>query len=134
MFADFQDYAKPSRLIQASELEVCTKTSIEKILSSLKGNESQGLFKVDIGTSKLYGSNVSDLNAGILLCLIDEKGNSILQRIPSSLMTDHDHSKEKDILDGPEILLFQRGSFDEFVFKGPKLGRLEAVWLSVDSG
>lgn len=133
-FQDFQDYAKPSRLIQASELEVCTKTSIEKILSSLKGNESQGLFKVDIGTSKLYGSNVSDLNAGILLCLIDEKGNSILQRIPSSLMTDHDHSKEKDILDGPEILLFQRGSFDEFVFKGPKLGRLEAVWLSVDSG
>uniref|UniRef100_A0A9I9DA49 DUF7755 domain-containing protein n=1 Tax=Cucumis melo TaxID=3656 RepID=A0A9I9DA49_CUCME len=133
-FQDFQDYAKPSHLIQASELEICTKASIEKILSSLKGNESQALFKVDISTSKLYGSSLSDMNAGVLLCLIDEKGNSILQRISPSLVTDHGHSKENDILIGPEILLFQRGSFDEFVFKGPKLGRLEAVWLSVDSG
>lgn len=115
-------------------MEVCTKTSIEKILSSLKGNESQSLFKVDINTSKRYGSNISDMNAGILLCLIDEKGSSILQRIPASLMKDHNHSGDGDIFDAPESLLFQRGSFDEFVFKGPKLGRLEAVWLSVDSG
>lgn len=74
------------------------------------------------------------MNAGILLCLIDERGNSVLQRVPASMMTDSDHSKEKDTLDSPEILRFQRGSFDEFVFKGPKLGRLEAVWLSVESG
>ncbi|XP_022988121.1 uncharacterized protein LOC111485461 [Cucurbita maxima] len=131
---DFQDYAKPSHLLQASEVEICTKTSIEKILSSMKGDESHALFKVDISTSKLYGSSLSDMNAGILLCLIDEKGNSILQRIPASLTTDHYLSKEKDILDGSEILLFQRGSSDEFVLKGPKLGRLESVWLSVDSG
>lgn len=101
-----------------------TNTSFENILSSLREDRTKSLFRVKLGTSNLYGSNISDFNAGILLCLIDENGNSILQRIPVSLMT----SESEDILH------FQRGSVDEFIFEGPKFARLEALWVSVESG
>ncbi|KAM4084564.1 hypothetical protein ACB094_08G142000 [Castanea mollissima] len=87
---------------------------------------------VKLGTSNLYGSSLSDFNAGILLCLIGENGNTILQRIPASLMTDHS-TKSEDVVD-PEILHFQRGSVDEFTFEGPNLGRVEALWISLESG
>lgn len=99
-----------------------------KAFSSLSDDGSQSLCKVKLGTSNVYGSSLSDLNAGILLCVIDENGDSILQRMPSSLITDHSTESE----DG--ILHFQRGSVDEFTFEGPKLGKVEAVWISLESG
>ncbi|KAM5582309.1 hypothetical protein ABKV19_002628 [Rosa sericea] len=126
--SDFQDYAKPSRLLQATEVNVCTDTSVEKSFLSLRDYESQALYKVKLGTSNVYGSSLSDLTAGILLCVIDENGNSILQRIPSNLRPD----ESKEVED--EIIQFQRGSVDEFTFKGPKLGKVEALWISLESG
>jgi hypothetical protein len=106
---------------------VYTKTSLENILSSVKEDKSKSLFRVKLVTSNLYGSNISDSNAGVLLCLIDEDGNSILKRIPVSLMTDHS-------TESGDILHFQRGSVDEFIFEGPKIARLEALWVGVESG
>lgn len=40
-----------------------------------------------------------------------------------------DHSTESG-----DILNFQRGSVDEFVFEGPKISRLKALWIGVESG
>ncbi|KAK7400114.1 hypothetical protein VNO78_11314 [Psophocarpus tetragonolobus] len=131
-FQDFQSYARPSNLLAASEVKVYTNTSVESISSPLKEDGSKNLFKVKLGTSKLYGSGVSNLNAGILLCLIDEDGSSILERIPVSLMMDH--STESGDMTNIDSLHFQRGSVDEFIFEGPKFARLEALWVSVESG
>ncbi|KAG6683065.1 hypothetical protein I3842_13G174200 [Carya illinoinensis] len=131
-FQDFQGYAKPARLLPAKEVKVCTDTSTEKIFPSFKEDGSQCLFKIKLGTSNFYGSSLSDLNAGILLCLIGENGDSILQRIPASLMTAHSRKLE-DVIDR-DMLHFQRGSVDEFIFKGPNLGRVEALWISLESG
>ncbi|XP_050277910.1 uncharacterized protein LOC126719393 [Quercus robur] len=131
-FQDFQGYAKPFHLLPAKEVKAYTDTTAEKIFKSVNEDGSQCLYKVKLGTSNIYGSSLSDLNAGILLCLIDENGNTILQRIPASLMTDHS-TKSEDVVD-PEILHFQRGSVDEFTFEGPNLGRVEALWISLESG
>lgn len=113
-------------------MKVQTDTSAEKIYTSFKEDESQCLFKINLGTSDIYGSGLSDLNAGILVCLIGENGDSILQRIPASLMTDQS-TKLEDVVDS-DILHFQRGSVDEFIFEGPNLGRVEALWISLESG
>lgn len=113
-------------------MKVYTNTSIEKISSSLKEDSSKSLFRIKLGTSNAYGSSISDSSAGILLCLIDESGNSILQRIPASLMMDH--SMESGDITNTDMLHFQRGSVDEFIFEGPKIARLEALWVSVESG
>ncbi|XP_050369534.1 uncharacterized protein LOC126787683 [Argentina anserina] len=126
--SEFRDYAKPSRLFQATEVNICTDISVEKSFLSLQDYETQALYKVKLGTSNVYGSGLSDVTAGILLCMIDENGDSILQRIPSNLRLDD--SKEV----AEEIIQFQRGSFDEFTFKGPKLKNIEAVWISLESG
>ncbi|XP_047156079.1 uncharacterized protein LOC124827126 [Vigna umbellata] len=131
-FQDFRSYARPSHLLPASEVKVYTDTSVENISSSLKEGGSKSLYRVKLCTSSLYGSSISDLNAGILLCLIDKNGNSILQRIPVSLMMDL--STESGDITNIDMLHFQRGSADEFIFEGPKIARLEALWVSVESG
>lgn len=101
LVSDFQEYAKPSRL-----LPVPTKSQ-------------PLLYKLRLQTSNSYGSGLTDVNSGILLCLIDENGSSILQRL--SVGADDD-------------LRFERGSVDEFAFEGPRLGRIVAVWISLESG
>ncbi|MED6180883.1 hypothetical protein PIB30_118039 [Stylosanthes scabra] len=131
-FQDFQRYARPLNLLPASEVKVCTDTSIQKISSSLKEDNSKSLFRVKLGTSNAYGSSLSDPGAGILLCLIDEHGNSILQRIPAYSMINR--SLESDDTNNTDMLHFQRGSIDEFIFEGPKVAKLEALWVSVESG
>ncbi|KAA8549649.1 hypothetical protein F0562_001333 [Nyssa sinensis] len=131
-FQDFQGYAKPSRLLPATEVKVNTDSSLEKVVTTFKMGGSECLYKARLDTSSIYGSGLSDLNAGILLCLIDENGDSILQRIPASLMKDHPMQSEDMIFS--DVLRFQRGSVDEFAFEGPKLGKIEALWISLESG
>ncbi|XVF04554.1 hypothetical protein REPUB_Repub05bG0093500 [Reevesia pubescens] len=131
-FQDFQGFSKPSRLLPSSELKFCTETSEEKIFSSISLNETRSFYKVRLLTSNMYGSSLSNLNAGILLCLIDERGDSILQRIPAYLVIEN--STESENMVEPETLCFQRGSVDEFVFQGPKLGKIQALWISIESG
>ncbi|KAK4266663.1 hypothetical protein QN277_027550 [Acacia crassicarpa] len=130
VFQDFQSYVKPSRLVPGSEVKVCTNALIERISLSLKEDTSKSLFRVKLCTSNMYGSSLSNLNAGVLLCLIDEDGNSILQRIPASLMIDHS-TETGDIND---VLHFQRGFMGDFIFEGPKIARVKALWIGVESG
>ncbi|KAL6519663.1 hypothetical protein OROHE_017353 [Orobanche hederae] len=119
---DFQEYAKPLRLVPATQVKVRNEASVKKAFasSSLSGG-SMALYRVNIQTSKVFGSSLSDVNSGILLCLIDENGTSILQRLPSTSA-------------GTDTLHFQRGSIDEFAFAGPSLGRVVAVWIGLESG
>ncbi|CAN6696760.1 unnamed protein product [Malus baccata var. baccata] len=93
-FQDSKGYARPSRLLPATEVKICTDNSVEKLFSSLRDDGSRSLYK----------------------------------RIPSSIITNHATESE----DG--VLHFQRGSVDEFTFEGPKLGKVGAVWISLESG
>lgn len=80
----------------------------------------------------MYGSGLTDMNAGVLLCLVDENSDSILQRIPGCLNKDYVMQSQDSA--NPEILHFQRGNIDEFIFEGPTLGKITAVWISLESG
>ncbi|KAL1557447.1 hypothetical protein AAHA92_08022 [Salvia divinorum] len=117
-YQDFQEYAKPSRLLPVKEVN----SSLEKVFESLSSSKSESLYKLRLQTSNAYGSGIGDVNSGVLLCLIDENGSSILQRLPAT-------SAGAD-----DSLRFQRGSVDEFAFEGPRLGRIHAVWISLESG
>ena len=52
--------------------------------------------------------------------------------ILKSSMKDHPSTSEESIVS--ETLHFQRGSVDEFTFEGPKLGKVVAIWVSLESG
>ncbi|XP_009106889.1 uncharacterized protein LOC103832596 isoform X2 [Brassica rapa] len=115
-YQDYQSYARPLRLLPAEEVKVSTANP------SLTVTESRSLYKVKLQTSNLFGSGISDMNARVLLCLIDDKGDSLLQTIPATLSSNDESFK------------FQRGSVDEFTFLGPELGKIRAVWISLESG
>ena len=117
MVLDYQSYARPLRLLPAEEVKV----SIAKN-PSLTVAKSQSLYMVKLQTSNVFGSGISDMNARVLLCLIDDKGDSLLQTIPATLSSNDESFK------------FQRGSVDEFTFLGPELGKIRAFWISLESG
>nr|DAD30105.1 TPA_asm: hypothetical protein HUJ06_031572 [Nelumbo nucifera] len=129
-YQDFQGFARPLRLLPSMEANICTESSLVEICNSHQLDESQSLYMVKLRTSASYGSSLSDLSAGILLCLIDENGDAILQRIPVCPVEDPQGNTEAS---GPDMC-FQRGSLDEFLFKGPKLGKIDALWVSLESG
>ncbi|XP_062076707.1 uncharacterized protein LOC133781663 [Humulus lupulus] len=128
-YQDFQDYAKPARLLQAAEAKICTDSLTEKDFTSLRNDVSQSLYKVKLDTSNFSASTLTDLNAGVLLCLIDENGDSLLQRIPASLVKQRSVDSDNDLL-----FPFQRGSVDELTFTGPNLERIKAIWIGLESG
>ncbi|KAI3688254.1 hypothetical protein L1987_81965 [Smallanthus sonchifolius] len=131
-FQDFQGYAKPSRLLSAHEVKPTTESSLEKLATSFKEDTHECLYQLTIHTSNYYGSDLTDSNSGILLCLVDTNGDSILQRISATSSTDHPlQSKDKD---SSNLLRFQRGSIDHFTFEGTAIGKLEALWIGLDSG
>ncbi|KAH1108890.1 hypothetical protein J1N35_012658 [Gossypium stocksii] len=131
-FQDFQGFAKPSRLFPSTEPKICTEALKENIFPSTGLDGTRTLYKVRLQTSNMYGSSLSNINAGILLCLIDEKGDSILKRIPAYLLSEHSMELENMVV--PETLHFQRGSVDEFVFEGSELGKVQALWIGIESG
>ncbi|KMT14339.1 hypothetical protein BVRB_4g071220 isoform A [Beta vulgaris subsp. vulgaris] len=127
-----KEYAKPRRLLPTKELSTFRDESPDKFISTLQTDRSNSLYKVLLRTSSMYGSDLSDQNAGILVCLIDEHGDSILERIPAILCQDHFQQSEDAVTS--DVVRFQKGSTDEFIFWGPKLGRIQALWISLDSG
>lgn len=131
-YQDFPGYAKPSRLLSATEANVCTGFSLEKLATSLKVGRLESLYKVELKTSGFYGSGLTDMNSGILLCLIDENGDSILERIPTSSSKDQLMQSNNNVVS--DVLHFQRGSVDVFTFEGPKLQKIKALWISPESG
>ena len=102
--SDFQGYAKPARLLRSTKPEVCTHSSLEKVFTSVKERGSDCLYKVELQTSSIRGSGLSDLNAAVLLCVIDENGDSILQRIPASLIREHSNQLEDNVVS--DVLYF----------------------------
>lgn len=129
---DFQEYAKPSRLFPTEKLKTIMEEPADRIISALRSDGSKSLYKVMLCTSSIYGSDLSDQNAGILLCIIDELGDSILESIPAILCEDRIQQVKNAVT--PNVRHFQRGSTDEFMFWGPKLGRIQAMWISPESG
>ncbi|KAG5628478.1 hypothetical protein H5410_000195 [Solanum commersonii] len=128
-FQDFRDYVKPSRLLPATNVKFCGEWSLETLLNHSKLDRSNSIYQVKLQTSNAYGSDLTDINSEVLLCLIDENGDSILQRISAGLENAHSvQSRDSDLLQ------FRRGSVDEFIFEGPKLGKIAAVWISPESG
>ncbi|KAH0895225.1 hypothetical protein HID58_057654 [Brassica napus] len=111
-----KSYARPLRLLPAEEVKVSSANP------SFTVTESRSLYKVKLQTSNVFGSGISDMNARVLICLIDDKGDSVLQTIPATLSRND------------EIFKFQRGSVDEFTFLGLKLSKIRAVWISLESG
>ncbi|KAL8529107.1 hypothetical protein ACS0TY_006538 [Phlomoides rotata] len=121
-YQDFQEYVKPLKLLPATDVkELIDASSVENAFDSSSSRKSDSLYKIKIQTSNMYGSGLSDVNSGVLLCLIDENGSSILRRLPATSVRD-------------ETLHFQRGSSDEFAFEGPNLGRIVAIWIGLESG
>ena len=91
---------------------------------------SDCLYKVELQTRSIYGSGSEWLKC---CCFFDRwNGDSILQRIPASLIREHSNQLEDNVVS--DVLHFQRGSLDEFTFEGPKLGKIEALWIGVESG
>ncbi|CAH2033478.1 unnamed protein product [Thlaspi arvense] len=119
-FLDFQSYARPLRLLPAEEVKVYSANP------SFTVSESRSLYKVKLQTSSLLGSGISDMNARVLICLIDQRGDSVLQTIPANLSS--------EVTEDGESFNFQRGSLDEFAFEGPRLGKIRAFWISLESG
>lgn len=128
-YQDFQGFAKPSRLLPATEANTYMKHASDEILSSLKLDKSTSFYIIELTTSKEFGSSLKDLNAAILISLINANGDSILQRI-SAVSSDH-ASHEND---ERETIHFQRGSIDIATFTGPNLGKIESLWIGIDSG
>ncbi|XP_015062269.1 uncharacterized protein LOC107007928 isoform X1 [Solanum pennellii] len=128
-FQDFRDYVKPSRLLPATNVKFCGDWSLETLLNHSKFDRSNSIYQVKLQTSNAYGSDLTDINSEVLLCLIDENGDSILQRISAGL----ENARFVQSQDS-DLLQFRRGSVDEFIFEGPKLGKLAAVWISPESG
>lgn len=124
-FQDFQGYAKPSRLLSTKHLKVLRDEQPDSIISALQSDASISLYKLLLCTSSFYGSDLSDQRAAVLVCIIDQYGDSILERIPSIHCSDQYDD---------DVFRFQRGSKDEFVFWGPKLARIQSIWISPDSG
>ncbi|PWA91844.1 Lipase/lipooxygenase, PLAT/LH2 [Artemisia annua] len=124
-FQDFQGYAKPARLLPAYEVKPTTDSSLEKLVASFKEDRLECLYRLTIKTSNYYGAGLTDSSSGILVCLVDVNGDSILQRISAT-------SNDKD--NASSVLHFQRGSVNHFTFVGPTIGKLEALWIGLESG
>ncbi|WOL11696.1 hypothetical protein Cni_G20460 [Canna indica] len=128
---DFQDFAKPSRVLQTTEANLQTKYVPEEVLSSLELDIYNSYYIIELCTSKDFGSSLKDINAAILLCLIDENGNTLLQRLSAISL---EYSLQEKDMDSSESIHFQRGSVDIVTFKGSKLGKIEALWIGLESG
>lgn len=128
--SDFQGFAKPSRLLPAKEANIYKFISEERV-SSLELDSSSSFYILELYTSKDFGSGLSDANAAILLCLIDVNGDSLLQRVCAVSL---EHTEQKNDMTFSEVIHFQRDSVDIVTFKGPKLGKIEAIWIGLESG
>lgn len=127
--ADFQGFAKPSRLLPVTEANTYTTFTSDEIISSAALDISNPLYVIELRTSKEFGSSLSDLNSPLLISLIDANGDAILQRVSSVSSRHPAHGDE-----ATETIHFQRGSIDVVTFKGPMLGKVQSLWIGLDSG
>ncbi|XP_057824556.2 uncharacterized protein LOC131036642 [Cryptomeria japonica] len=128
-------FVQPLKLLPSTPANYSLTTSLEEELHSLS-DFSQTLYRVELITSNDSSSDLSDTNAGILVCIIGENGNSIIQRFPAILPTSQVFSSDMSeiVQQNCNRLHFQRGSVDGLTFWGPDIGKLVAIWIGPESG
>lgn len=129
--SDFQTFVKPARLLPADEPKIHSQDVPTETYYPSNLEQSNSFYIFELSTSRDFGSGSSDQNAGIMLCLVDTEGNSILQRIPSIPYLEHFAEEGTDSV---ELAPFQRGLVDTVTFEGAKLGKIVALWIGLDSG
>ncbi|KAH0898662.1 hypothetical protein Bca4012_051194 [Brassica carinata] len=87
------------RLLPAEEVKLSTENP------SFTATESSFLYKVKLQTSSMFGSGISDMNARVLVCLIDDKGDSALQTIPATLSSNDESFKFQRGFLGAELMI-----------------------------
>uniref|UniRef100_A0A0D9XS71 DUF7755 domain-containing protein n=1 Tax=Leersia perrieri TaxID=77586 RepID=A0A0D9XS71_9ORYZ len=120
---------KPSRLLQTDELRIFRNNVPEEIISTIRLEESDAYYMLELSTSREFSSSLLDKNAAILICLINSDGDSLLQRVPAVYWDDSSQGRKAE-----QMLPFQSGSVDVVTFKGYKLQRIKEVWIGLESG
>jgi hypothetical protein len=120
---------KPSRLLTTEELKTYHNTVPEEIFSTIRLDDSDAFYVLELCTSREFSSSLLDKNSAILICLIDVDGDSLLQRIPAIYLGQPTAGTKVD-----QSMPFQCGSVDVVAFKGSKLQRIKEVWIGLESG
>ncbi|MQM21205.1 hypothetical protein Taro_054241 [Colocasia esculenta] len=126
-------FAEPKRLLPITEAKHYTENMLEETLALFKVDESSSFYVLQIRTSSEFGSCLRDLNAAVLLSMIDINGDTVLQRI-SAVSSDKNFHRTGESESPSERIHFQRGSVDAITFLGPKLEKIEALWVGIESG
>uniref|UniRef100_A0A0E0J1Z2 DUF7755 domain-containing protein n=1 Tax=Oryza nivara TaxID=4536 RepID=A0A0E0J1Z2_ORYNI len=120
---------KPSRLLQTDELRIFHNSVPEEIISTVRLEESDAFYMLELSTSREFSSSLLDKNAAILICIIDANGDSLLQRVPAAYCNHSAQGREAE-----KLLPFQSGSVDVVTFRGSKLQRIKEIWVGLESG
>ncbi|KAG7672730.1 hypothetical protein Ndes2526B_g08207 [Nannochloris sp. 'desiccata'] len=135
--------------------------SVPKRLVGIPTQENATVYTVRLSTAVRRGSALTDLNAGILVCLIGEDGSSVLRRVAPlvdpqaeadevmrictgedgappgancSFALDAAARRASSLTSQPLLRRFQEGSIDEISFLGTEIGPLSAVVVAPECG
>jgi hypothetical protein len=128
-FADSVASVKPSRLLPTVELNTYPETLPQGIFSTIRLDDGDAFYVLELSTSREFSSSLVDKNSAILVCFIDIVGDSLLQRVPAI----YSGQFSQGIKAGQSIP-FQSGSVDVVTFKGPKMRRIKEIWIGLESG
>ncbi|RLM58104.1 uncharacterized protein C2845_PM18G06960 [Panicum miliaceum] len=120
---------KPSRLLPTEELKTYPNTVPEDIFGTIRLDDSDAFYVLELRTSREFSSSLLDKNSAILICLIDVDGDSLLQRVPAIYL-----GQPTPGIKAEQSMPFQSGSIDAVTFKGSKLKRIKEVWIGLESG
>ncbi|XP_062197389.1 uncharacterized protein LOC133900320 [Phragmites australis] len=120
---------KPLRLLPTEELKTYPNTIPDEIFTTVRLDESDAFYVLELSTSRELSSSLLDKNSAVLICLIDVDGNSLLQRIPAIYSGQPPQGANSE-----QSNPFQSGSVDVVTFKGPKLQIIKEMWIGLESG
>ncbi|CAO2148883.1 unnamed protein product [Urochloa humidicola] len=126
---DSMPSVKPLRLLPAEELKTYPNTVPEEIFSTIRLDDADAFYVLELSTSREFSSSLLDKNSAILICLIDVYGDSLLQRVPAIYL-----GQPIPGIKAEQLMPFQSGSVDVVTFKGSKLQRIKEVWIGLESG
>ncbi|CAL4993334.1 unnamed protein product [Urochloa decumbens] len=125
---DSMPSVKP-RLLPTEELQTYPNTVPEEIFSTIRLDDFDAFYVLELSTSREFSSSLLDKNSAILICLIDVDGDSLLQRVPAIYS-----GQTMTGIKAEQSMPFQSGSVDVITFKGSKLQRIKEVWIGLESG
>lgn len=128
-FADSISSVNPSRLLPTADLQTYPETLPEEIFTTIRLDDSDAFYVLELSTSREFSSSLSDKNSAILVCLLDIVGDSLLQRVPALYSVQSSRG-----IKASQTVPFQSGSVDVVTFKGPKLQRIKEIWIGLESG